>query len=67
MAVHLYHPATGGEFDADDKAVPHWLRSGWQIAAERDAALGASLENGTGPAAGPAAGKGQPAQVTTKE
>jgi hypothetical protein len=29
--TRLAHPETGGEFDAPDRAVPLWLRSGWTV------------------------------------
>jgi hypothetical protein len=30
VSVRLFHPGTGGEFDAAESAVVHWLRSGWR-------------------------------------
>lgn len=33
--VRLVHPRSGGEFDADERSVPQWLRSGWVPAADR--------------------------------
>jgi hypothetical protein len=32
----MWHPVTGGVFDAPDDAVPHYRQSGWLLAAERE-------------------------------
>ena len=34
MTVRLYHPDTGGEFDARESAVPYYAGSGWRVKAD---------------------------------
>jgi hypothetical protein len=50
----LAHPESGGEFDAPDRAVPLYLRSGWTV---KDSGAGG----------GQPAGKSKPAAGTTAE
>lgn len=38
MNVRLYHPVSGGEFDAAERAVEQWQRSGWVRLADWQAA-----------------------------
>lgn len=46
----MYHPETGGEFDAPERAVPLWQRSGWAVKEPP------SLAGATGSSSGQAAG-----------
>jgi hypothetical protein len=66
MAALMWHPVTGGVFDAPDEAVPHYRQSGWLLAAEREeheqrAAERAALEEAERAAIG---GKGKKSTST---
>jgi hypothetical protein len=60
MGVQMWHPETGGTFEAPDDAVPHYRQSGWLRLDERDEHEARAAERA-------AAAQAAPAKKTAKD
>ena len=67
MTRLMWHPETGGTFEAHDDAVPHHRASGWLLESEREEHLARAADHPSRKQAAPTRGAGTNTSTSTTE